>query len=504
MEINQLSSQVLTLQTEIQQLKSSISPCFVLINEILEARKKRNLTENNSHSLLSLLVLEIKTEMLKEISPMYVSSNEYYIFKGDTEANCQNIGDDYNDLRQKLFNNELELRQQADLLNKLKINNKEITDRMDEAKTKLDECRGQLETKATSTNLQELRQLIKNCATISALELLKHRVNECASKYQLDDIQKTQINFNKKLKKFTKSKLLKESLENFKDEIHVLLSQEYLSKENFNLEKNGFLHKISDEDERLNEFGNKIDRVEALLAKKIENIKKALDSAPWSGNITEIHNSLLEKATYGDLHKYKLEVGDKLSISNQAINEFKQNIQVFEGILARFDEILLIKAEKDDITRVESYTKLLLERSEFEEITRPLTVSTENIQDAIKKIIKSADIMDAHLHVVSTKCNNVIKDNIDITLLAKNLSELKGDINRKANKEDIYEIYDLMSRKSELLPISESTALFKKQLELSVVLIQSLCRTLIKNGENSFTVQKKREELLSSLNSLAN
>ena len=70
--------------------------------------------------------------------------------------------------------------------------------------------------------------------------------------------------------------------------------------------------------------------------------------------------------------------------------------------------------------------------------------------------------MDAHLHVVSTKCNNVIKDNIDITLLAKNLSELKGDINRKANKEDIYEIYDLMSRKSELLPISESTALFKK------------------------------------------
>ena len=46
--------------------------------------------------------------------------------------------------------------------------------------------------------------------------------------------------------------------------------------------------------------------------------------------------------------------------------------------------------------------------------------------------------MDAHLHVVSTKCNNVIKDNIDITLLAKNLSELKGDINRKANKEDIY------------------------------------------------------------------
>ena len=61
-----------------------------------------------------------------------------------------------------------------------------------------------------------------------------------------------------------------------------------------------------------------------------------------------------------------------------------------------------------------------------------------------------------------------------------------------------------MSRKSELLPISESTALFKKQLELSVVLIQSLCRTLIKNGENSFTVQKKREELLSSLNSLAN
>ena len=61
-----------------------------------------------------------------------------------------------------------------------------------------------------------------------------------------------------------------------------------------------------------------------------------------------------------------------------------------------------------------------------------------------------------------------------------------------------------MAKKEEFFQVMEYTHVSKKQLELCVVLVLALCRTLMKNGENPIMVQRKREKLLSSLNSLIN
>ena len=98
----------------------------------------------------------------------------------------------------------------------------------------------------------------------------------------------------------------------------------------------------------------------------------------------------------------------------------------------------------------------------------------------------------------------MVKENIDVSLLSKTLQDLREVVNRKANKEDIYEIYDIMGRKIEIYSLAESTNVFKKQLELCAVLVLTLCKTLVKNGENPIIIKKTREELLTSLNSLVN
>jgi hypothetical protein len=76
MDLKMLESQILTQQNEIQQLKSTFSPCLALLNEILDIRKKRNLSESQNHSLLSMLTVEIKSEILRESNLLFATSNQ--------------------------------------------------------------------------------------------------------------------------------------------------------------------------------------------------------------------------------------------------------------------------------------------------------------------------------------------------------------------------------------------------------------------------------------------
>ena len=369
---------------------------------------------------------------------------------------------------------------------------------------KIDELKTSLEGKAPSNNLQELRQLIKNCATSSSLEILKSRISECAGKYQLEEIQKTQIFLRKKIEKCPKTKILNETLNNLKDEFYVKLEKDFINREMFFKEKDGLLRKSMSEEEKILEISNKIERTEGMLMKKITNLKKHIDSRPWSGNIQEIHTLLAEKSSIKDFKAFKSEIDVVQSQSLKRLNNFQNNITTFETIVARFDEVLLLKAEKDEITRIEQKISSLVEKTVFEEKTNPLASSIEKIQDAILKLIQSGDIMDNHLNSVSIKCNTLVKENIDVSLLSKTLQDLREVVNRKANKEDIYEIYDIMGRKIEIYSLAESTNVFKKQLELCAVLVLTLCKTLVKNGENPIIIKKTREELLTSLNSLVN
>ena len=486
-----------SLQAEIQLLKSSMGPCTVLINEILECRRRRNLSENNSHTLLSLLLLELKGEVLKEMNPVFASTTELDILKESFETTTKEAFEEHSSLRQIVFNAENELKLHGTSLLQMSFTNKEHRERLDDLKL-------QVENKATSSNLQELRQLVKNCATAHSVEVLKNRVSDCASKYQLEEVQKNQIFFEKSLKKCMRIKVLNETFKEFQNEIQARMEAEYMNKEMFKLEKDGILKKISSENESLEETNNRINRTEAVLLKKIGNVKKQLDSCPWSDSISEIHKSLSDKVTYNDFEKYRKEVDIIISSSYKNIATFKSSIESFENILARFDEILLLKAEKDEMQKYEQKLHNFVEKSNFESVTQPQTSAIEKIQDAIKKLIKGADIMDSHLQSVSAKCNNVIRDVMDVSLIAKKLHELQEIIDGKANKEDIYEIYDIMGKKIEISQLAESDKLFKKQLELCVVLMQSLCRTLMKNGETPLFIQKKREELLNSCNSLVN
>lgn len=493
MDTKTLESQILSLQGELQQLKSTLTPCIIFLNDILDIRKKRNIPESTSHSLLSLIFVDFKAELMKEIRPVYATINQIEVVQDQMQETKQ----ESLTVKELVLKNEDVIKTQVGIIARLESEVRENKERVEDA-------RFQLDGKATVSNFLELRQLIKNCATLSQLEIAKNRISDCAGKYQLEELQKSVIFLEGRLKKLPKVKQVKKLIEDVKDELVVNSEKEFLSIAGFNNEKEGLLKQIHQSEESYLELANKQEKSDSMLTKKFAMIKKQLESAPWSPSIKEINNCLLDKATYEDLQNFRLEINKSIHKSSETINKFNRSILSFEEITARFDEILLLKAGKDEIYRIDQKLQTLLEKTEFRLTIDPMQSSLDKMQDAIKKLIKSSDIMDRHIEVVSGKCNNLIKDNIDVSLVAKNLNDLKNIVERKSNKEDIYEIYDLMARKIEILQLVEITGLNKKQLELCAVLLLSLCRTLVKNGENPLVVQKTREELLASLNTLVN
>lgn len=493
MESKNLEALLITTQTELQQLKATLNPCIVFINEIMEVRKKRNLTENASHSLLSILNLEIKADILKEIRSAYATQDQVDLLRDVIEDNT----------RETIMAKDLVFKLEEDVRgHKASINQLDYSAK--DHKDKIEDMKYQLDGKSSTSSVQELRHLVKNCATLSALELVKNRISECAGKYQLEDMQRSIMKLEKKLKKYPKVTQLKDSLDVLKDDIRYLLEKDFVAREMFSKEKEGILRKIKFEEERLTELSSKVERNESMFMKKLGALKKNLESCPWNSSIMEIHNILLDKTSYDDLTKLHNEIKKSLDASSCTLSNFHKSILSFEVVLARFDEILLIKAEKDDIRRIDQKVEILLEKKVFDEFSSSTHTSIEKIHDAIKILIKSADITDKHIESISAKCNTLVKENIDVSVIARSIQELREVVDRKANKEDIYEIYDTMGRKNDLAIISDSIGVMRKQLELSAVLFLSLSRTLLKNGENPFVVQKKREELLSSLNSLVN
>lgn len=493
MDTKVLESQILIAHGELQQLKSTLTPCIVFLNEILEIRKKRNIPDSTSHTLLSLLALDIKAEIMKEVRPTYATVNQVEILQDRMEETKQ----DSLTVKELVLRFEDALKSAHTTIGRLEHESRENKD-------KIEDVRFQLDGKATLSNMQEIRQLIKNCATIPQMEIMRNRIGDCAGKYQLEELQKSLVFVENNMKKLSKTKEVKKMIENLKDELVMNTEKEFVSNDGFIREREGLNAKIINNENMINEVNNRIERTDSVFLKKFAMLKKQLESAPWSSSINQINEILFEKATYEDLKNFRIEINKQLKISAELVTNFQKSITGFEECIARFDEILLIKAEKDEIYRIDQKLLMMVEKNEFRSTTDPLVSSIEKIQDAIKKLIKSSDIMDKHIESVAAKCNILIKENNDVSLVAKNLNDLRNVVDHKSNKEDIFEIYDIMARKLEVSSLAESYNLAKRQLELCAVLLLSLCRTLVKNGENPLVIQKTREELLCSLNTLVN
>ena len=72
----EFNRQIISLQNEISILKSSLNPVYLLLQEIQEIKKKHHISQANTLSSVALLSMDIKEDLLKELSLIRIHADE--------------------------------------------------------------------------------------------------------------------------------------------------------------------------------------------------------------------------------------------------------------------------------------------------------------------------------------------------------------------------------------------------------------------------------------------
>ncbi|OMJ84030.1 hypothetical protein SteCoe_14957 [Stentor coeruleus] len=498
----ELNRQVLSVQKELNFLKSSLDPVFLFLQEIQELKKKRNISQNNSITSSALLLLDIKEDILKDVTKLQISTEEKLTeIQQEVKHEIKQIQDSNTEAFNK-FNDDLY---------GISLNSKDILTSLNTVKNTtgentlyIKEFRKELDTRATMHNIEELRYLIKNMTPLANHENLKSRVSECSSIYQYQTLQKKAQKLKLGLKNCIKTEELDRKFKEFTMILFKDFSQSYTTMASFEahqIKTEKLLSESNDHYYGLRDYINKLDNSNN---EKIRLIKKALESRPWKTELNTIYDEINGKVTRAELDEILKDINESVKNFYKDMIRFKIQVEHFEKVIERFDEILLDKAQKDETKKINLTIAGLATIESVENIKKIMYQFTQSSEDKFQAQCAIVDKIVMNFENISEKFEILKKDNFDVSNLSASVYEFKQTLERKANKQDIYEIYDNMCKRVDFVEALESLKTLKKQVEQGIGLVFSLCRTLLETGEPAAQIKRQRYELFKNLNTLVN
>lgn len=494
----EFNRQFLALQNELNILKSSLNPIFQLLQDIQDIRKKHHISQANNVSSYSLLAMDIKEEILKDVANISRLTDE-------------KISDVKQDLNTSIYDTSMEVGTVKDEVFKIHETLKEMNSDIFSAKhvggentMYIKEIRKELEKKASISNIDEIRTIVRTMTPMSNFDTLKSRVNDCVSIYQFQDLQKRVEQIKDKLKTFMTIEDVKKHLERFTIELDESFQKSYITSKVF--EKNHehvekVLADMNDAIIKTKEFSSRLDKDSK---DKILVVKKALESRPWKSEIAVVQDYVSKLMPKEEILVFINDTNSKVANFSSNMLKFKASVEKFEKVVERFDEILLDKAEKDQISKINKTLETLAAKDLVETLKKNMTSFTKDNESRFLAQCALVEKMKSSFDYLMERFETFKKDNFDVSNFASTVMEFRELLERKADKQDIYEIYDNMCKRIDFLETSDYIKVLKKQVEQGVALMFSLCRTLVKNGEPPAQIKKQRYELLKHFNSLMN
>lgn len=161
----------LSLQLQIDQLKSIITPMTGFIEEALNIKTQLNLPINNSYSIIDLLSLKAKSDLADEISLIKKSFGDFQIYITDTNraisSECQRLHAVTQDMRNEI-----------NVLTYSELDNKET----------IKEIRHDVNSKAHIKDLIELKKFVDSMTPLQKYEEHEERLNELALKSSVNEV----------------------------------------------------------------------------------------------------------------------------------------------------------------------------------------------------------------------------------------------------------------------------------------------------------------------------
>lgn len=494
----ELNRQISSVQNEVNFLKSALNPIFLFLQEIQEIKKKHRISQNNSISNTAVLSMDIKEEILKDVTALQIATEEKL---SDIRLEIKHFHEENTETSNKL----------RDDICGVSLNSKDLFSSLNNLKNQtgensiyIKEILKDMETKATLHNIDEIRQIIKGLTPISNYETLKSRVSECASTYQHNELVKKLEKLKLKVKNSVKTEEMDSKLREFTMSLSKSFSLCYVTSGIYEAHQNRIEKMFNDSNEHFTSLKEYVNKLDSANNEKFRLIKKTMESRPWKNELNAIYEELNRKIPRAELDEYTKDTREAVKDFSKDMKRFKCQVEIFEKVVERFDEVLLDKAEKDETRKINIAICGLASSDTVEGIKKSISAYMRDNEVRFQTQCAIADKMKANFDYLLERFETFKKDNFDVSNFSSTVMEFRQTIDRKADKQDIYEIYDNMCKRCDFIEAYENLKTLKKQVEQGSGLMFALCRSLLETGESTTKIKRQRYELLKNFNNLMN
>lgn len=481
---------------EVEKIKSVLGPVLGFLQEVKDIKKGLRISAESSVSTLNLISLMIKGEVLKDVNCLItVTEDKIKLVADEAKENYRSLSDKLDSNKKQMENLSFDLKNIEDLI--VRQNNF-----MDLFRKDIDYCKKELNDKVGYKEYIILQKSLKKYTTLEEFENVKERITELAEKTQIDLLAASMKKLALKVNECLSKKEASEKFLSLEKEIFGKLEKNFTKKEIFEDEIKLIEKRMEKIEEELRAVIKKFDMINDGFKRKIAELFGIINSKPWDSEIKRLVPQIEDSVTKAELAKFSEENFKKFqNIERLQVDQQKRS-ETFALVIERYDEILLDKASKDDISQLLKKIQKCLLISTFSDFEESSEQRFSNMSSQITQLSQSSEALRNIVSTLCLKIDTFKRENSDISNISTTLSTINETLERKADKSDIFLIYDVMGKKEEISKLSEMGELYRKQVLIFVGITQALCRTLLNNGENISYIKKQRFDMYKNLENL--
>jgi len=361
--------------------------------------------------------------------------------------------------------------------------------------------RTEIMTKASAEALKTLAIKVEQSATKKALEEVKEDVNKCATKKELENALQKVSEVRQELQNYVRIEMMDGIRKEIIDSIHRDM-RNYVRDDIFKMAIDSIKDNLNQLTNRVKERETTVDRLLIEHRKDINILTFQMNDEPWMIGINECKDSIDTKADIKDFDIHKDAVKKMLDEFDARLREFRENVNEFELVMERFDELILDKASKQDLHAI----SMQLPSFAIKVLVEPaLKEHKEKLDDLYARTLETVSNVSTLLkrskNWQSTESQSKVMKK-EFSRLTDQIEDVRNSLKEKSDRADFLTLLDTVSKREELNSLRESMEAHHKQLETATVLTIALTKSTLKSNESHSSKEKQRFDIYKHLSSL--
>ena len=484
------------IKSEIDKIKNLIGDITSFFNEIKDLRRNLHISAESSISVVNIIILAAKEKILKDVNGLVmITEDKLNFFTEETRENTKNLIERLENNKKHSENIEFDIKNLEELI----VRQNTIMDRFRKDSETL---KKDVNEKVDFLEFLKLQKSLKSYSQSDEVQDLKSKLADFAEKTSIELIKKEIKGINKKISEHSTKTEIGVKFENVEKEMMNKFYENFTSKKVFDEEIHNIDKSLNKHDDDNRAVWKKVDMITEGFKRKIAELFDIINAKPWDAEIKKISLNLDKTVSKEEIKKFFDDFASKFSKIGKNLTEIVAAQNKFESVIERYDEIFLEKASKDDFSFLSKKLEKCITISEYKDQQDSFNSKFSLINSSINELSATNEWLKTFLSNISLKLENIKRENFEVSNISNTLSNISEILERKADKSDIFIIYDVMGTKDEISKVSNLEELIRKQFLISVGILQSLCRTFMINGENINIIKKQRQDIYKMLENL--